>query len=321
MDVRTVRYYVNAIISPLGIVFNCLLLYAVATKTNNQMSKYRKVIYLGIIIDLIFGIGATVFAPSTATYDGLFFITLDGLAGHLQSPFITYGYVYIVFANYLTVTALPVQYIYRLLVVCFNKNIKWHFFTILFSFSLGACLFLSWECLIVPAETITPIMDDKVRIIGWADPVTHELPAYGVTQLIYVVNVLYTGYFIIFISYLIIILCSIAVFFKFKRQLMLTTLDFKIHRQITLVLMIEALTPFITIVLPILSDLVTASLRIDASALGPARKILTCMHPFFNPILKCFIIGDCRKAFMSLLRFLLIRENPDTVVTIRTVHI
>ena len=68
MDIRTLKWYLNAIISPFGIILNILLLFLIHYKSSKNLENYKKVLYLGCITDIIYGINMAFAQPVSLRY-------------------------------------------------------------------------------------------------------------------------------------------------------------------------------------------------------------------------------------------------------------
>uniref|UniRef100_A0AC34RRI1 G-protein coupled receptors family 1 profile domain-containing protein n=1 Tax=Panagrolaimus sp. JU765 TaxID=591449 RepID=A0AC34RRI1_9BILA len=98
----------------------------------------------------------------------------------------------------------------------------------------------------------------------------------------------------IFVSYLIIIICNRVIWWILKKAQNDGQFNAKLQRQITIVLLVESFFPLVTVALPILFDLFTVQYGWSIPWLTPFRKTIVCFGPLINPIVKLTIISDFR---------------------------
>ena len=124
MDARRLKYFVNVIISPLALVVNGFLIYLIYFKSSKALKDYKKVLYLGVTVDIIYSLISLLFAPTTFVYKSIYFVLLEGVLGQLEEPMTSIGYVLNVFATYFCIATAQVQFIYRYLLICRNKKLN-----------------------------------------------------------------------------------------------------------------------------------------------------------------------------------------------------
>ena len=139
MDSRKLKYFVNVIVSPLALVVNGFLLYLIHSKSSTALKDYKKVLYLGVTVDVLYSSISLFFAPTTFIYKDVYFVLLEGVLGALEEPLTTIGYVLNAFATYFCIATAQVQFVYRYLLLCRDKKLKAPSFCALLLTSIISC--------------------------------------------------------------------------------------------------------------------------------------------------------------------------------------
>uniref|UniRef100_A0A914P5S2 Uncharacterized protein n=1 Tax=Panagrolaimus davidi TaxID=227884 RepID=A0A914P5S2_9BILA len=75
----------------------------------------------------------------------------------------------------------------------------------------------------------------------------------------------------------------------------------KYQKQISIVMTVEALIPFVTVALPVLLDITTIVLGINLAWAGKIAFFLGALATFVNPIVKLSVISCYRKRLIDLI--------------------
>ena len=123
MDARKLKYFVNVIISPLALVVNGFYLHLIYSKSSTALRAYKKVLYLGATVDVLYSLISLFFAPTTFICDDIYFVILEGILGPLQETMTVVGFLLNAFVTYLCIATTQVQFVYRYLLICRNKQL------------------------------------------------------------------------------------------------------------------------------------------------------------------------------------------------------
>uniref|UniRef100_A0AC34RF45 G protein-coupled receptor n=1 Tax=Panagrolaimus sp. JU765 TaxID=591449 RepID=A0AC34RF45_9BILA len=175
----------------------------------------------------------------------------------------------------------------------------WIPFCFLFIIAEGICGWNSYRRFSEFLSQHSQIQDDVVRSIGWFNNDTGELYSYGSFSLVTNNTV---SYGILIVSYIIIIFCSLAVYVRLKLQVSaLHYTDVKIYRQTSITLFMEALIPFVIVVVPILANLLAVSFKYSTAWLDSLLVTIAVLGPFFNSITKLTVIKVYRNTVLTWL--------------------
>uniref|UniRef100_A0A7E4ZT24 G_PROTEIN_RECEP_F1_2 domain-containing protein n=1 Tax=Panagrellus redivivus TaxID=6233 RepID=A0A7E4ZT24_PANRE len=274
------------------------------------MGGFKKVLLLTCVSEMTFSAVNFVFLVTLAVQDGTYFIIVDGVLGHF-SPFWTrIAFAFFVTMVYVSVYNTAVVFFYRYLIVCRSKTLNaWLF---LFCVAVGWVLVILYTATILSNCTVDPSknpkMDKMLTAIGFPSNGSSFHDFEKVSRFSLISATTFTT-----LVYGAVIIMSFAVQKRFKRlKSLLSKEEQRFHKEITTVLWIEALTPFITIVLPIYYD-------ISAFVL-PERPfdwfaefdwILTIMGPCFTAVLKIISIKAFRETIISMIRQMCYKGRND----------
>uniref|UniRef100_A0AC34QND5 G protein-coupled receptor n=1 Tax=Panagrolaimus sp. JU765 TaxID=591449 RepID=A0AC34QND5_9BILA len=205
------------------------------------------------------------------------------------------------FALYWTVSCIPVNYIYRYLLICRNFKLNSKTFVMLVALFSILPIFIGVRLLILfkpseddikyrPLFNNSEYMNDKDTVITFVVGNNYLSPM-----------TLILGIVVVAISYSIVICTSIAITIKL-RQLAKTgnTQMGRLQTEITWVLFIQALLPFLGFGLPIL--MVCVGFFFDVSI--PSTDFLTIFSnyaPSLNALFTMFVVGPYRRKIASVL--------------------
>ncbi|KAE9547863.1 hypothetical protein FO519_008924 [Halicephalobus sp. NKZ332] len=302
MEARKLKFFVNIIVSPLALIVNGCLIYLIYSKSKKALRDYKKVLYLGVIVDIIYSSISLLFAPTTFVYKDVYFVLLEGILGQLEEPMTTIGYVLNVFATYFCIATAQVQFIYRYLLICKNKKLNnLAFFGLVLTsvISCGLCGFASYigfGILTTSADLV--YYQSLVEFTGWPEVLTGKRNyAATITKYVYYGSAPIT--FVMSYSYLSIIFCGISIYRTLQKEASKYTVQtIKYQTQVTVILTMEAVVPVITVLIPTATDWVAGQFNLYTPWLGPVRKTVTCIGPLLNPIMKICVVSCYRSTIL-----------------------
>uniref|UniRef100_A0A914R0Q3 G-protein coupled receptors family 1 profile domain-containing protein n=1 Tax=Panagrolaimus davidi TaxID=227884 RepID=A0A914R0Q3_9BILA len=131
-----------------------------------------------------------------------------------------------------------------------------------------------------------------------------KIPPFGYFEVAAFANGLYLSFSVTVISCLIVIICGIGIFHKILTETKQTSKAVKSYQQqITIVMTVEAIVPFITIAFPILLDITAIMFGIYIPWAGKIAFLIGCFSPVINPIVKLGVVSCYRKKILKLLKF------------------
>ncbi|KAE9547107.1 hypothetical protein FO519_009681, partial [Halicephalobus sp. NKZ332] len=288
------------------LILNGLLIYLIYSRSTKALKDYKKVLYLGVVVDIIYSSISLLFAPTTLIYKDVYFVLLEGILGQLEEPMTTIGYVLNVFATYFCIATTQVQFIYRYLLICKNKKLNnFAFFGLVLTsvISCGLCGFtnyIGFGILTTSADLV--YYQSLVEFTGWPEVLAGKRN-YAATMIKYLNFIVYPITFVMLYSYVTIIFCGVSIHkilrieaSKYSKQ------NVKCQTQVSVILTIEAVFPVITVLIPTAVDWVASHLLYYPSWLGPVRKTVTCVAPLLNPIIKICVVGCYRAIVLRLMK-------------------
>uniref|UniRef100_A0AC35FFM7 Uncharacterized protein n=1 Tax=Panagrolaimus sp. PS1159 TaxID=55785 RepID=A0AC35FFM7_9BILA len=148
------------------------------------LAKYKKVLFLGCISDLIFGILNTLIAPDVAVIQGVRFVFTRGYLGYLPFPWTSRTYHLIVFFVYFSVVNVLIQFIYRYLLMSWGITLKTRSFGAMIL--LGAALIIAY-CYTPWITHITRETTDEFYsdlLVGSSYEIDGKIPPFGAFVLV-----------------------------------------------------------------------------------------------------------------------------------------
>ncbi|KAE9548814.1 hypothetical protein FO519_007967, partial [Halicephalobus sp. NKZ332] len=288
MDTRKLKFFVNIIVSPLALVMNGCLIYLIHWRSAKALQDYKKVLYLGVTVDVIYSSISLLFAPTTFVYKDVYFVLLEGILGQLEEPMTTIGYVLNAFATYFCIATAQVQFVYRYMLLFLTSVI-----------SCGICGFIGYlgsGILTTSADLV--YYQSLVIFTGWPEVLTGKRN-YAATRIKYVNFIFYPAAFVVLYSYMFIIFCGLSIRRALKKEVSKYTIQtIKCQTQVSVVLVIEAVVPVVTVVIPTIIDVLASYLSFYTPWLGPVRKTVICVAPLLNPILKISIVSCYRNTVL-----------------------
>ena len=113
----------------------------------------------------------------------------------------------------------------------------------------------------------------------------------------YVSFLIYIAAFIIIYSYALIIFCGISIHRAIRKEAVKYSIKkMRYQTQVSIILLIDAIIPVITVVTPTCIDWVASYFKFSTPWLGPVRKTITCLAPLLNPIIKISVVSCYRAA-------------------------
>uniref|UniRef100_A0A7E4USW3 G_PROTEIN_RECEP_F1_2 domain-containing protein n=1 Tax=Panagrellus redivivus TaxID=6233 RepID=A0A7E4USW3_PANRE len=293
---RVVKIRLIPYACPVGIVLNGLLLYLIVNKPIIQ--EYKKVFLLTCVCDIASCVNGLFFMVTLVVQNERYYAIIEGVLGHLSPAWTLVGYGSMLFFLYSGATNNTVVFMYRYFSVCRN--------TVLSTMAFLLITLVGWLIVFVYCGAIVFVYihepDDPYAYIGlngtefpsdgsFTDFISNSIPP--------IIPVAFFGGIpIATISYMIIIGTSIAVYRKFnKLKELMSPEQRKFHSEVTIVLSMEALTPFLTVALPVyvdISKLVFPDL--PSQWFAELSWILTLIGPSMTAIIKLVSIKIFREA-------------------------
>uniref|UniRef100_A0A7E4UY13 G_PROTEIN_RECEP_F1_2 domain-containing protein n=1 Tax=Panagrellus redivivus TaxID=6233 RepID=A0A7E4UY13_PANRE len=301
-DMSTLLYFRHAkrhlalYAGPIGVALNLLLMWLVVKKSTPTMKSFKKVLLLTCLTDLTFSAMNIVFVLTLTVAGDTYFCIIEGVFGHLP-PWLTFvGYDAFLYFVYASVSNNTVVVFYRYLVVCRSKTLNACLF--MCCMGIGWSLILSYIFAInyqFMTESADPDIHSKLTAAGYpSNGSFHNYVSCRVNKLLGFST--YAAVPFTTIAYLAVIVMSFAVQRKFKRlSSLLNTEERRFHNEITMILWVEAVTPFITVCLPIyydISKLIISNMPFNWFA--EFIWLLTLIGPSFTAIFKLISIRAYR---------------------------
>uniref|UniRef100_A0A7E4UYP4 7TM_GPCR_Srx domain-containing protein n=1 Tax=Panagrellus redivivus TaxID=6233 RepID=A0A7E4UYP4_PANRE len=281
------------------------------------MKTFKKALYLGCITDIVFGIYMFLFCPTTYVTQGTYIFLLQGVVGNFSHKYGIYPFVVHLFFMYTTISNAAVQFLYRYLMVCRNiylTRLKFILITLAFmtfsvSYSLLTVIIYNNQ-----PEGITYF--DKLNGTQW--PSDGSFTQFGAASTdafklqVYLIAIpLTTG------SYTIVSLAAYLVWRKLhelKNNMSKETR--RMHSEISVILIVEAAVPYITIVIPITIDLVKMlEFDIELGYIAEFCNILVIFAPALNAFVKLCTIKSYRRTIKRI-ALKLIGKKPSEVTSV-----
>ena len=135
-----VKFWLNAILSPLSLTLNFVLFFLIKYKSSKNLENYKKVLYLGMITDFCFAFWNIIaepvshpFQPSLINLNKLslqdvtiigtvYFVFTRGFPGFLPFPWSAWSFTVSIFLIYFCLVNISVQFLYRYLLICRYGN-------------------------------------------------------------------------------------------------------------------------------------------------------------------------------------------------------
>uniref|UniRef100_A0A914PIJ5 Uncharacterized protein n=1 Tax=Panagrolaimus davidi TaxID=227884 RepID=A0A914PIJ5_9BILA len=242
----------------------------------------------------------------------------EGILGNLSPTASHIGLVLVGFFMNFNVAILPVQYIYRYILICYRKSITLKYFILL-------CFTASLLPLAIVYGYVTACWPDSyfslyVQFLNKPEWLLSngKIPGFVACRLLELefTNLLNNILFII--VYVIIIFCSFKVILNLRQLKRTTTKNSqKMQTQITLILLVQALIPLIIQVFPQVAGNIASKMSPESFAyFNIAMMILTAWAPLTYPICTIFIIGSYRGALFKYCRYLVGKKSPAKSTTV-----
>uniref|UniRef100_A0A914Z1E2 Uncharacterized protein n=1 Tax=Panagrolaimus superbus TaxID=310955 RepID=A0A914Z1E2_9BILA len=216
---------------------------------------------------------------------------------------------------YFTITNAPIQFLYRYLLLCWDIKLGIFGFLGLIAISV---LGISYFCYIWIDAILSRGIKDELfysSLLNGTDWIIDgKIPNYGAFP--FREKIFGSGWIsivIISVSYGIVWFCAISIFMKLKKIKTLYNRKAMQHQgQISIVLIVESLTPFVTVVIPLSMDIIILILDVYLFWAGQAVTLISSFSPPVNAIVKLTVISCYRKAIAAALSPI-IKKTPFTI--------
>uniref|UniRef100_A0A7E5A1M0 G_PROTEIN_RECEP_F1_2 domain-containing protein n=1 Tax=Panagrellus redivivus TaxID=6233 RepID=A0A7E5A1M0_PANRE len=281
------------------------------------MGSFKKVLVLTCISEMMFSAVNLVFILTLTIQEATYFVVVDGAFGHL-SPFWTrVGYFCFVTMVYVSVYNTAIVFFFRYLMVCRSKTLNAWLFAL--------CVGFGWIIVILYTVAILynchePPRDAKIDILLTSAGFPSNAGSFQDYLGCDLINAspfsLYGAFAFTTLVYGAIILMSFAIQCSFKRlRSLLSNEEKRFHKEVTFILWIEALTPFITVVLPIYYDISAFILpKRPFDWYAEFQFFLTIIGPSFTAILKMLSMKAYRQAIILKLRKICCGRNNEVTL-------
>uniref|UniRef100_A0A7E4W0K8 G protein-coupled receptor n=1 Tax=Panagrellus redivivus TaxID=6233 RepID=A0A7E4W0K8_PANRE len=258
MFLRNVKRIMAPIVCPIGIVLNVILLTLIITKSPSQMKNFKKVFILTCVTELALAAFNLFFLQTMFHIDGIYYTFTDGVLGPVSRGLSLASHEVHVFFQYACLTNTAVVFTVRYLSVCHDINTSLLAFFPLFG--------VWWAIILVYVGFLTEIaIDTPDKPSIHTNLRTTEYWAWENSTDYYIADksrfALYAYILAIpvtLISYFIVLVLAFLIWRKLhKLSSMMSAEQLRAHREITIVLFVEALVPFITPVFPVSLDVLS----------------------------------------------------------------
>uniref|UniRef100_A0AC34Q896 Uncharacterized protein n=1 Tax=Panagrolaimus sp. JU765 TaxID=591449 RepID=A0AC34Q896_9BILA len=167
------------VLFPINNGINLFLLYFIHNHSSKFLGSYKKILYIGKIFDLFSANAAALSGMVIMVKYGYQFVLIQGIFGPLPEPFSGLVYSLYHLSQYVVISEVAVQFIYRMFMVCFDKPLKWTPLLLMIAITIlcpGANSYRRFSEFIQKHENYH---DDMVRSFGWIDGGTGKVYDYA----------------------------------------------------------------------------------------------------------------------------------------------
>uniref|UniRef100_A0A7E4UY24 G_PROTEIN_RECEP_F1_2 domain-containing protein n=1 Tax=Panagrellus redivivus TaxID=6233 RepID=A0A7E4UY24_PANRE len=310
---RDWKRHLTPYLSPIGVIFNCILLYLIIKKSTPAMKNFKNVFIFTCVLEMVFSASMLVFVPTFTVVNGTYFCISEGIFGPLPYSWTMMGCNWVTFILYSTVANSFVIFLYRFLIVCRNITLS--------SKQLFLCALVGWGivisyCGIISYQFLTHIEvpETHAKLVSDHFLLNATYGRYVSCNVQHLISyALYGATPIVTFAYVAIIIMSIAVQYEFRNlQSMMSLEQRRFHGEITINLWIEALTPFVTVVLPIYYDISKMIFQyMPCDWFAEFAWLLTLIGPSFTATFKIMSIKAYRGEVFDVLYNTLIMKAPS----------
>lgn len=296
IDLRRIVEYNEYICTSLGFGFNFLLIYLIIFKTNARLHVYRKIFLQNSLLDIFYNITNFITHAQVEFKQGNFFILMNGPFSYAEPPWSAIFIGIWVFALFLTVTGVPIQFIFRYALVIKLHKLKTLEYAVLFGISCFLAFLYSfcWTTVHWPHPDVTRVKSELLA----ADAYYYAgIPSFLTAEIwrIDLQIVFSYCYSLVAASYGIIIFTSIKVYKHIAQSSNLPAEVLDVHRQITWTLMVQAVAPLVVCLLPIVLCVTGCFLYLDVPGFGLIVTLLWSWIPLVNSLVTILAIRTYRQ--------------------------
>ncbi|CAD5218967.1 unnamed protein product [Bursaphelenchus okinawaensis] len=283
--------------------FNVILFLLTVTEKNSSLKSYRNLLLLNILTESLFTLFIALSQVTLQFLDGAFIAISNGPFKHLPYEYHCYIVSLYILGIGMSFITLPIDFIYRYLIVCRRTQVKLKYliiFTVLaYAWALWDSYWITISFLTTPdvKETYGSLLSQDM----WFEDgkqVTFLAASFDTLSVkIFVLS----AALIIFIVYLSVFIIGRHVFKELssKRHTM-SKKTMEMQRGMNRMLIAQAIIPIFTGLLPLIVMLVSTSMRWKYQWTGFFTYFCICWLPTIGPICAIYFITSFRKRLFSI---------------------
>ncbi|KAI1706121.1 serpentine type 7TM GPCR chemoreceptor srd domain-containing protein [Ditylenchus destructor] len=299
----------------LGIFFNSLLIWMIVYRSVPEIRPYSRILLQTCVIDIYTIITMIVVQPIFIIVSGWNVMYDNGPARYLPLPYNFILMLLWIFGCFFSLISNALQFFYRYLVLCREMKISpLRYFLMLLTLSIPVFVYLWIMGGITYPDTSRPVSEVASQIfLDTNETVEIVIIAYS-TSLSWLFNCVYVVTFDA-VCYAVIIICGIKIrkcIANAAQQLSSQAVMY--NRQISITLALQAILPFVSSFVCMLSLLASALVVKESSAYIEAFVTIP-LHwlPVLNPLITIIVVGPYRRVVFRSKRIATIRVNIASV--------
>uniref|UniRef100_A0A7E4UY60 G_PROTEIN_RECEP_F1_2 domain-containing protein n=1 Tax=Panagrellus redivivus TaxID=6233 RepID=A0A7E4UY60_PANRE len=294
---RDAKRILAPIASPIGVLMNLLLLSLIRYQCTMIMKPFRKALYLTCLSEMLFSAYNLVFVLTVTVQGDSYFAIVEGILGQLSRKWSIFALAGFLLFIYTSVTNNTAVYFYRYLLFC--RNMKVGTVQFIFIVAAGWMVVLTYVVLCIVEGFKSPMTVETYAMLEGSEfPFDGSFKEFTNVKLAKIANICtFYGIPMVTLSYIGMITLSLLIYFEFRRLRTLMSKEQKrTHLEISVVLWVEAATPFVTVVIPIYFDLFKIYFSgLEFDWIAEFIWLLTLMGPSFTAVVKIVSIQSFRK--------------------------
>ncbi|CAD5222481.1 unnamed protein product [Bursaphelenchus xylophilus] len=283
----------------LSIITNTLLIYLAIRRSNSHIRKYSVILIISSVIDLIFNTFGIIFSPIVEIQQGKIFLFLGGPFEHLPpkpTGIICMTYLVSIFC---TVINIPMQFFYRYTAVCLNHQLTISNYLILYLLALpvpiahciwGYYVFYPHGDVVsshLPLLKADPVWGTDTPTFFVADQKDHYARMHFVTSFV-----------IVGACYVVVTITGLKIYLQLRKlQSCMSRGNVETQGQLTKILLIQAIIPFVCLSGPVMIGTAFSLLSISIPLLGYTMTFAAMWLPVVNSVSAILIVPNFRRFF------------------------